>query len=307
MSDDAENIHEQFIKEQTEQIYQFYDSCKVNGQHPKNWKSLAKDVADYFIDSCTTYKKIDRDITKSKQKENFLLLGVSLSTLPPSVGLLTNLTKLSIVDCRFFILPKEIGNLQKLETLYISRCPIVTIPDQISELKKLQSLTVNWCRLKSLPSNLHFLGNLKSINVKYNMLEEFPNKILSLKLLTYLDIQGNDIELDWNQVSEYSPLQTLNISETKTRFIPDVVADRLFSLHWLYVDDIEIPSSMKNIRYINLSGSSFKEFPDQIFQSKHLKTAIIPCETKEKWKQKEKTFGSEIQFPFCKMSDNKRH
>lgn len=74
------------------------------------------------------------DISKFKNADQLLLMGLKIETLHPSIGELRNLELLSLSNNNIQKLPKEIGNLKKLDFLNIKGNPIREIPNEISQL-----------------------------------------------------------------------------------------------------------------------------------------------------------------------------
>lgn len=94
------------------------------------------------------------------------ICGRGLLTLPDSIGKLTNLTSLSLVNCDSLrALPEWIGNLTKLTELSLFNCEsICSLPDGIGKLKELNLLDLNYCKsLTSLPNSICELANLRDL------------------------------------------------------------------------------------------------------------------------------------------------
>jgi hypothetical protein len=89
-----------------------------------------------------------------------------------------------------------------------------------------------------------------------------------------LDVEANPLNIDWTghnlhrfiveNVNKFR-LCHLNISETHVKNIPEGIAKNLNSLHWSRVNGIHVPEFGNNLRWINLSASTFEKFPIDLF------------------------------------------
>lgn len=95
---------------------------------------------DYIDEDIAVIKITDRvvprlpDISRFKNLDELLLIGVKLEELHPSIGSLTNLELLSLPKNKITKIPREIGNLKKLSFINLRGNPISEIPDEITGL-----------------------------------------------------------------------------------------------------------------------------------------------------------------------------
>jgi len=92
-------------------------------------------------------------LTEVSFKDNFKSLRVlilsnnSLKTLPPTIGLLTELIKLYAAHNQLQLLPAEIGNLKKLQVLSLVNNQLTQLPSTMANLTKLTILDLGGNKL----------------------------------------------------------------------------------------------------------------------------------------------------------------
>eukprot|EP00611_Tribonema_gayanum_P024814 TRINITY_DN5549_c0_g1_i3.p1 TRINITY_DN5549_c0_g1~~TRINITY_DN5549_c0_g1_i3.p1 ORF type:complete len:395 (-),score=49.49 TRINITY_DN5549_c0_g1_i3:547-1638(-) len=142
-----------------------------------------------------------------------LSVEASVAQLPDSVGDLSGLTRLDLVECtRLTSLPSSIGRLTDLTTLELSGCEKLTaLPDSIGQLSALTYLDLSYCA--ALTSPLDSIGSLAALTelvVCHGGVQTLPESIGNLTSLTNLDAQfcGN-LERLPDSVGALSALTTL--------------------------------------------------------------------------------------------------
>jgi len=119
-------------------------------------------------------------------------LFVKQTSLPESVGNLTNLTQLNLEDCINLIhLPKSIGNLTNLTQLILRKCSYLTsLPESVGKLINLTQLSLRECvYLTRLPNSIGNLTNLAQLDLRNcNNLFALPESIANLEKLTQLSL-----------------------------------------------------------------------------------------------------------------------
>lgn len=124
--------------------------------------NLAENEIEFIPDS------IDRLQTLEELRLGWFWGGNQISELPPSIGNLKNLKKLSLSNNKLKLIPNEIGKLNNLRELFIDFNELVVLPDQIGNLRKLERLGLAGNKLARLPSSLKNLKALKSLNLSQN-------------------------------------------------------------------------------------------------------------------------------------------
>ncbi|GEM_PF-2424337 len=113
--------------------------------------------------------------------------------IPEQIGNLTKLTSLNFgrwdytndppySNNQFSSLPSSIGNLSNLTILYIVGSQLSTLPDEIGNLTNLQTLWLNNNQISSLPASIGSLSKLKELRLSLNKLTSLPNSITNLDL-----------------------------------------------------------------------------------------------------------------------------
>ncbi len=117
---------------------------------------------------------------------NLLILNIDnnkLTTLPPTVGLLSSLIVLNISNNNISALPSEITQLQQLKTLYLRNN-----------------------QLRQLPADMDKLASLEVLDLSLNNFEEIPANLFKIKQLKRLYLSGNDIkQKDVNRLRQQLP------------------------------------------------------------------------------------------------------
>jgi leucine-rich repeat protein SHOC2 len=135
--------------------------------------------------------KIDRAI--QDRSTHLDLYQQNLDRIPDSIGNLTNLVSLRLVDNRLTILPDSIGNLTNLRELRLYQNQLKTLPDSITNLQQLTWLSLSLNRLTVFPQQIAEFTNLVGLRLNGNQLTVLPQSITELTRLTHLDISGNPI------------------------------------------------------------------------------------------------------------------
>jgi leucine-rich repeat protein SHOC2 len=116
-----------------------------------------------------------------------------ISKLPDSIGNLSELVSLRLVDNRLSALPDSIGNLIKLRELRLYKNQLKTLPDSIGSLQNLSWLSLSLNRLTVFPEIITELSNLTGLLLNGNQMVVLPQSITKLTNLTYLDLTGNPL------------------------------------------------------------------------------------------------------------------
>jgi leucine-rich repeat protein SHOC2 len=131
-----------------------------------------------------------------------------ISSLPDSIGNLTDLVSLRLVNNRLTTLPDSIGNLTKLRELRLYKNQLRNLPDSIANLQNLTWLSLSLNRLTVFPESITELTNLTWLLLNGNQMVVLPESITKLTNLTYLDITGNPL-LDLSVLHRLPKLKTV--------------------------------------------------------------------------------------------------
>ncbi len=117
----------------------------------------------------------------------------NLTSLPNSIGDLSNLQELNLFKNDLTYLPDTIGNLSNLKELNLRSNYLISLPDTIGNLSNLKVLNLYENILTYLPDSIGNLSNLTSLEVWGNNLTSLPDSIGNLSNLTSLDVWGNNL------------------------------------------------------------------------------------------------------------------
>ncbi|MFW9896528.1 MAG: leucine-rich repeat domain-containing protein [Candidatus Thorarchaeota archaeon] len=113
--------------------------------------------------------------------------------LPETIGKLTKLKIIWLINCNLEKLPDSIGNLTSLELLVLRNNNLVNIPDSIGNLKSLERLELQGNKIEQLPESIGNLKDLKVLWLNHNKLKSLPNSLKNLKHLEKVGLYGNNL------------------------------------------------------------------------------------------------------------------
>jgi internalin A len=138
-----------------------------------------------------------------------ILRGNKLKTLPPEIGKLRNLTELHLRGNQLTNLPPEIGQLKKLALLDLSTNQLSQLPEEIVQLERLSELYLRENQLTYLPADIAQLSNLKKIDLRANRLDSLPPTIEQLQNLQQLDLRANPLPIPPEIVGKWEEPATI--------------------------------------------------------------------------------------------------
>ena len=113
-----------------------------------------------------------------------------LTSLPESIGRLSNLQKLIISNNNLISLPESIGKLSNLEYLYLYNNNLTRLPESIGSLSNLKELYLYYNNLTSLPESIKTITKIENF-----ILDESSYDINNLSMdchtLILTDIDNN--------------------------------------------------------------------------------------------------------------------
>jgi len=90
-------------------------------------------------------------------------------------------------------LPESIGNLSQIQTLSLAENDIGELPESITSLNNLANLILSFNSISSLPEDIGSLSGLYFLDLGYNQLENVPESIGNLENLEYLWLFNNNL------------------------------------------------------------------------------------------------------------------
>ncbi|WP_281635416.1 leucine-rich repeat domain-containing protein [Flavobacterium marginilacus] len=155
-------------------------------------------VVRIFLNNNQLSGTIPPEIGKLTELKRLTLVGNSITgTIPPEIGQLRQLQILELHNNQLTgVIPPEIGELTQLINLILSRNQLSgAIPAEIGQLTQLNSFDFGSNRLSGIiPATIGQLTNLKSINIWYNQLSgTIPAEIGQLAKLQQIILYGNQL------------------------------------------------------------------------------------------------------------------
>jgi opacity protein-like surface antigen len=133
-------------------------------------------------------------LSELKNLEDLFLDGNHLTSLPPEIGDLEYISRISARNNKIAALPVEIGNLSQLKELYLDYNQLTRIPEEIGLLRDLRFLTLSNNYLTELPAEIGDLFNLRELDVSNNMaLLTLPIEMEKLRNLELLIVDPTTI------------------------------------------------------------------------------------------------------------------
>ena len=115
------------------------------------------------------------------------LTGMGLTSVPPEIGALTALKRLSLGNNQLTAMPPEIGSLTALTELHLYENPLTAMPPEIGALTVLTQLHLRDNELTALPPEIGALAALKFLFLHGNAALGIPDSVLGP---TYDDVHG---------------------------------------------------------------------------------------------------------------------
>jgi len=155
-----------------------------------------------------------------------------LTSLPPEISELKNLTELNISHNEFTLLPPEISELKNLTELNISYNEFTLLPPEISELKNLTVLDMSHNEFTSLPPEISKLKNLTTFYIHDNEFTSLPPEISKLKNLTTFYISFNEFTSLPPEISKLKNLTKLNMDRNEFTSLPPEILKFCLDIKW---------------------------------------------------------------------------
>jgi leucine-rich repeat protein SHOC2 len=134
----------------------------------------------------------------ASNRDNYLWLDFyrrGADELPPNIfkATDTDIISLRLGENQLTTLPDSIGYLTNLRELRLQCNQIKTLPDSLANLQQLTWLSLSFNRLTSLPECITHLTNLTGLRLNGNQLVMLPASITRLTNLTFIDLSGNPL------------------------------------------------------------------------------------------------------------------
>ena len=199
----------------------------------------------------------------------------ALSSLPPEIGQLTNLKRLYIHNNDLGSLPPEIGKLTNLIELYLRSNFLSSLPPEIGKLTNLAKLDLRSNFLSSLPPKIGKFTNLTELYLYNNALSSLPPEIGKLTNLTELDLRSNALSSLPPEIGKLTNLTKLDLrSNALSSLLPEI--GQLTNLTELYLGSNALSSllpeigQLTNLKELYLRSNNLNSLPPEIGQLTNL-------------------------------------
>jgi Leucine-rich repeat (LRR) protein len=154
--------------------------------------SEKKKIVSLEITPFNPIQNISEILGDFKDLKHLTINGTSIKKLPKSIGSLSNLESLEIINnMNLKQIPTSIGNLSSLETLKIFRTKVSKLPETIGLLKNLVNLDCHSNLISYFPKSICNLNELEVLNLNFNPLRVLSGKFLDLKKLREFNIESS--------------------------------------------------------------------------------------------------------------------
>jgi GTPase SAR1 family protein len=192
-----------------------------------------------------------------------------LTSLPPEIGSLTNLTALDLFDNQFTALPPEIGNLTNLTTLDLDGNQLTALPPEIGNLTNLTALSLDGNQLTVMPPEVGNLTGLTALCLYDNQLTALPPEIGSLTNLTALYLYSNKLTILPSEIGELTNLTALYLNDNQLTALPPEIGG-LTNLTTLYLQGNRLTAlppeigNLTSLATLRLGGNQLTFLPSEI-------------------------------------------
>ncbi len=204
-----------------------------------------------------------------QQVTELTLSNCDLQALPPEIGKLSALRYLNLHNNKLTSLPPEIGNLTALRNLVLAGNRLTSLPGEIGNLTALEELDLAFNQLTFLPSEIGNLTSLQQLRLTDNQLKSLPREIDRLTALRDLSLRDNQLKSFPSEIIGLRALRVLSLFDNQLTTLPPQIASMTsLQLFWVernplifvFDDQLEKTRSLKTIcnHYKN-----FMKYPTQ--------------------------------------------
>ncbi|WPD24168.1 MAG: COR domain-containing protein [Candidatus Electrothrix scaldis] len=182
-----------------------------------------------------TNEEVLQEIEKAKASgaTGLDLSSMGLTSLPPELFQLTNLTRLDLRGNQLTALPPEICQLTNLTKLYLSDNQLSSLSLELFQLTNLWRLNLSGNQLTSLPPEICRLTNLTEFYLSRNQFTTLPLEICQLTKLTALGLSSKQLTTLPPEICQLTNLKGLSLSYNQLRSLPSEIGQltNLIELH----------------------------------------------------------------------------
>ncbi len=209
------------------------------------------------------------EISKLSDLTSLNLSGNKLTSLPLEITALSNLIRLDLNDNQLTSLPAELAKLTNLTHLSIGNNQLTRLPPEFAKLTKLTSLVIGGNQLTKFPPEITKLTNLVGISFIHNRLTILPPEIANLSKLVALWLGENQLANVPPEIGRLTNLTDLHLSQNQLTSLPAEIA-KLSNLISLYVDNNQLTSvppeitTLTKLASLDLSGNRLPIPPETL-------------------------------------------
>ena len=159
---------------------------------------------------------------------------------------ITTTTKLDLYNNNLTSLPESIGSLSNLQELDLSYNNLINISESIGSLSNLKKLWLSNNKLTSLPESIGSLSNLKELYLSNNNLTSLSESIATLTKIEKLNLDESSYDI--NNLSMDCHTLILTSIENNIRNLPPLLKT-LYLKSDIDVDMIKLPYGCDIIRF----------------------------------------------------------
>ncbi|MCP4668964.1 MAG: GTPase [Deltaproteobacteria bacterium] len=197
------------------------------------------------------------------------LSKMDLRRLPPEIGRLTNLKKLSLDGNELRALPPQIGQLTNLNVLLLNDNQLSALPSEMGRLSHLNMLALVNNRLTTLPPEIGQLANLSVLALANNQLTTLPPEIGRLTRLRVLSLGNNRLSSLPPEIGQLTNLRRLRLHNNELTTLPPEIG-RLTALTKLPLDGNLLATlppeigQLANLPELGLANNQLTMLPGEI-------------------------------------------
>jgi len=176
------------------------------------------------VSNCSSITELPITIGLLTKLTYLKVIETRIKYIPTELGLLTNLTELIFNDNNIEGLPAEIGNLTKMDNLDLARNGICILPTELGKLTNLTELLLHHNTFTSLPTEIGYLTNLYKLISRHGKLTNIPSEIGYLTNMEILKIDDNSISTLPSEIGLLKEMKTFRyLHNHLTGAIPDEI------------------------------------------------------------------------------------
>ncbi len=165
-----------------------------------------------------------------------------LTSLPESIGNLTQLKTFYCSSNQLTALPESIGNLTQLKAFLCNSNQLTSLPESIGNLTQLKAFYCGYNRLTALPESIGNFTQLEEFYCGYNRLTALPESIGNLTQLQLFNCGGNQLTALPESIGNLTQLKEFRCYLNQLRTLPVQLIEcrRLKYLNFLHGNPIEV-------------------------------------------------------------------